>query len=201
MAAAFSGEPRTLWLTEKGSDRGMELTEGFWFRDRAGRQWDAAKGTRIDGATIPRALWTWVGSPYTGDYRRASVVRDVACVAAGSGDSPARRKADRMFYEACRAGGCSIRQSIILYVGVRIGAWYGGGLIEQEDDGPRITRNQFEEQLQSDFRDVAERVLSGGEVDDPEEIERRTDAAFTTVAARRVRAAEAVTMAAASLQR
>jgi hypothetical protein len=200
MPADFSGEPKTLWLTEKESDRGMRLIEAFWFRDRAGRQWDAAKGAKIDGATIPRALWTWVGSPYTGDYRRASVVHDVACVAAGSGDSPARRKADRMFYEACRAGGCSVQQSIILYVGVRIGAWYGGALVEQEEDGPRISRTQFEEQLQSDFRDTAERVLSQGEVDDAEEVERRTDAAFTAVAARRVAVAEAVTMA-ASLQR
>lgn len=199
MTAAFSGEPATLWLTETSFDRRMELTEAFWFRDRAGLQWDAAKGTKIDGATIPRALWTLVGSPYTGDYRRASVVHDVACVAAGTGDSPARRKADRMFYEACRAGGCSVRQSIILYVGVRIGAWYGRALIE-EDDGPRTTRNQFEEQLESDFRDTAERVLSDGEVDDPEEVERRTDAAFATIVARRVGAAEAVTMAAASLQ-
>lgn len=201
MAAAFSGEPTTLWLTEQGSDRGMELTEAFWFRDRAGRQWDAAKGTRIDGASIPRALWTWVGSPYTGDYRRASVVHDVACDAAGPGDSPARRKADRMFYEACRAGGCSVRQSIILYVGVRIGAWYGRVLIEQEDDGPRITRNQLEQQIQSDFRDTAERVLSEVEADDPEVIERRTDAAFAAVAARRAGAFEAVAMAAASLPR
>lgn len=34
----------------------------------------------------------------------------------------ARRNADKMFYHACRVGGCSPRQALLLYLGVRIGA-------------------------------------------------------------------------------
>ena len=196
MAAGFSGEPATLWRTQPGVDRDMELLDDFWFRDRAGRQWDAPKGTTIDGASIPRALWTLVGSPYTGEYRRASVVHDVACEAAGSGDSPARRAADRMFYEACRAGGCPVREAIILYVGVRIGAWYGREFSGEYRQGARTFRDQAEEQIEKDFRDTSERVLAMGETDDPAEIERRTDAAFMTVAARRGAATEAFAAAA-----
>src|SRR4249920_824867 len=119
---AFSGEPEAVWLTQDGTeDRNMRLLKEFSFTDPDARKWAAPVGTVVDGASIPRALWTIVGSPYTGDYRRASVVHDVACDNAG-GDKKKRRAADRMFFHACRAGGCSIRESTILYLGVRIGA-------------------------------------------------------------------------------
>src|SRR5438046_8522961 len=118
----FSGEPETKWLTQapQTEDRCMTLLKPFWFRDPDGKQWDAPKGMTTDGASIPRALWTLVGSPYTGDYRRASIVHDKACDDA-SGNTTARRKADRMFYHACRAGGCSIQEATLLYIGVIMG--------------------------------------------------------------------------------
>ncbi|MEJ7658847.1 MAG: hypothetical protein WKG07_04055 [Hymenobacter sp.] len=34
-----------------------------------------------------------------------------------------RLDADRMFYQACLAGGCAPSQAELLYAGVRIGAW------------------------------------------------------------------------------
>ena len=123
MSRQFSGDPETIWIGQPGSDRTMALLQDFWFIDRSGKRWDAPKATIIDGASIPRALWSFVGSPYTGDYRRASIVHDVACNN-DEGDPHARRAADRMFYEACRAGGCSVWEATILYVGVRIGAWW-----------------------------------------------------------------------------
>ncbi len=67
----FSGEPEAIWLTEEGSmDRRMELLEDFFYTDPSAKNWPAARGTLVDGASIPRALWTIVGSLYTGDYRR-----------------------------------------------------------------------------------------------------------------------------------
>src|SRR6266446_3380743 len=98
----------------------MRLTKAFSFEDPSHKIWLAPKNAVIDGASIPRALWTLVGSPYTGDYRRASIVHDKACDDAVN-NSTARRAADRMFYHACRAGGCSIEDATLLYVGVRIG--------------------------------------------------------------------------------
>ncbi|HEV2745996.1 MAG TPA: DUF1353 domain-containing protein [Allosphingosinicella sp.] len=175
----------------------MELLEDFWFLDGSGHEWRAPRSTKVDGASIPRALWTLVGSPYTGEYRRASIVHDVACVAAGAGDSPARRRADKMFFEACRAGGCSRRDAIILYVGVRIGAWYGEALTEQVR-GPRISRVETEELAARDFQDVADAVLAGGETDDVEQLEARTDAAWQGVAARRAAAGRARSAATAA---
>jgi hypothetical protein len=116
----FSGNPKTEWLVDDaGADRNMQLLEDFSFTDPNGNVWLAPKGSIINGASIPRPLWSTVGSPYTDDYRRASVVHDVAC------NTPMvnRKAADEMFFHACRAGGCTPAQARILYVGVRLGAW------------------------------------------------------------------------------
>lgn len=117
---SFSDNPKTEWLTQTGDDRNMKLLEDFTYTDPDGKVWVAPKGNVVNGASIPAALWSTVGSPYTGEYRRASIVHDVAC------DNPAiqRKDADKMFYFACLAGGCSTAQAELLYVGVRIGAWF-----------------------------------------------------------------------------
>src|SRR4026209_2946877 len=117
----FSANPQATWLTERGQDRRMKLLQDFIFTDPDGKEWLTPKGYSVDGASIPRPLRSLVGSPYTGDYRRASIVHDKACEDA-RGNAGARRAADRMFFHACRAGGCSIAEAILLYIGVRIGA-------------------------------------------------------------------------------
>jgi hypothetical protein len=116
---SFSGNPKTEWLSGTSEDRNMRLLSDFWYLDPAGRRWNAPEGSVIDGASIPQTLWSSVGSPYTGDYRRASIVHDVAC------DRPQvlRGDADTMFYYACLCGGCSALQAKLLYAGVRIGSW------------------------------------------------------------------------------
>jgi hypothetical protein len=116
----FSGNPKTEWLvSSSGEDREMRMLEDFSFTDKNGRVWLARTGTIVNGASIPQSLWSTIGSPYTDDYRRASIVHDVACETPGV----ARIDADHMFHDACRAGGCSARKARILYAGVRIGAW------------------------------------------------------------------------------
>ena len=183
----FSGEPEVVWLTEDGTpDRSVRLLKPLSFTDPKNEEWKAPVDAVVDGASIPRALWTIVGSPYTGDYRRASVVHDVACGEAG-GDKKKRRKADRMFFHACRAGGCSIWQSILLYLGVRVGAaaadvpvWQAA--IATETAGPRIRRTADEMKLEDDFQLIAEQVLRAGETDDPEILEARADQAMFLVA-------------------
>ncbi|MGH8139753.1 MAG: DUF1353 domain-containing protein [Steroidobacteraceae bacterium] len=182
----FSADPpETRWLTEVGPDRNMQVLKEFWFRDPAGTIWTTPAGWNVDGASIPRALWTLVGSPYTGDYRRASIVHDKACGDA-NGDAKARRAADRMFYHACRAGGCSIFEGTLLYIGVRIGAltplveaWKSGPAPGMT--GPRIARTRHEDRIESDFQATADQVLRQGETDDVDELERRTDRALETI--------------------
>jgi len=115
----FMGIPKTEWLVnELGKDREMRLIDDFAFTDPNGRVWAAPASSIIDGASIPRELWAVVGSPYTDNYRRASIVHDIACNTPGVN----RKEADVMFFHACRAGGCDSIQAFVLYAGVRIGA-------------------------------------------------------------------------------
>ena len=181
---SFSGDPQTLWLTEDTiPDRKMQMLADFSFTDPAGAVWLTPKKYIVDGASIPRALWTLVGSPYTGDYRRASIVHDKACDDA-SGNTTARRKADRMFYHACRAGGCSIQEATLLYIGVIMGgvwplvpAW-SPSMAARE--GPLYEKTPTDQRIEADFRLIAQQVLAQPESDDPVEIEARTDRALST---------------------
>ncbi len=104
----FIGVVATKWITP---DREMELLEDFAYVDPFGKQWDAPKGSIIDGASIPRALWTIVGSPFTGLYRNASVVHDVAC----SVMEQPWRDVHRMFYYAMRRGGVDEQSAKLMY--------------------------------------------------------------------------------------
>ncbi|MFM9853721.1 MAG: DUF1353 domain-containing protein [Sphingomonadaceae bacterium] len=180
----FSGLPTTVWLTDVDTDRNMELTEDFWFDDAAGKRWDAPKTSVINGASIPQALWSTVGSPYTGRYRRASIVHDVACGRVIN--SADRRAADRMFYEACRAGGCNIEQATLLYTGVRLGAlwdlvpfWKSANKMDAPET--KMTASISDRKIQSDFAMAAEMVTAAPPTDDVMEMERRVDAALSHV--------------------
>lgn len=115
----FSGNPKTEWLADAGADRDMRVLEPFWYLDPDGRRWDVPEGTIINGASIPRTLWSSVGSPYTGEYRRAALVHDAAIGREGV----LRAEADAMFHVACLCGGCSVLQAKLLYAGVRLGTW------------------------------------------------------------------------------
>ena len=179
----FSGEPKSQWLTDENkADREMRLLEDFSFTDPSGTLWVTPRDYVVDGASIPRPLWTLVGSPYTGDYRRASIVHDKACDDA-SGNINARRAADRMFYHACRAGGCSIKEATLLYIGVRIGGVWPlvtpWSVLMVAPETPHTEKTPADQRIEADFRIVADQVLAGPETDDPVEIEARTDHALS----------------------
>ncbi|MCH9050673.1 MAG: DUF1353 domain-containing protein [Proteobacteria bacterium] len=160
---SFSGIAKTEWLVDDaGKDRDMKLLENFSFVDPDGRVWLAPAGSIINGASIPRPLWVTVGSPYTDDYRRASIVHDVAC------DTPSipRKEADVMFYHACIAGGCSKSQAKILYAGVRIGVWSSRAIAPSALDKTRLLfrvpfkRVTDERFIQDKFQDIANALIS-----------------------------------------
>ena len=115
---SFSGNPKTEWLSDD-CGRYMRLIETFSYIDPQGRRWEAPTGCITDGATIPRTLWSSVGSPYTGSYRRAAILHDSAL----QNRDILRNDADNMFYFACLAGGCTPLESKLLYAGVRLGSW------------------------------------------------------------------------------
>jgi hypothetical protein len=186
-----SDEALTAWLKEPGPDRRMRLLESFGFKDPDGNPWSVPKGyDRMDGASIPRALWSLVGSPYTGDYRRASIVHDHACDQA-AGDAVKRAAADRMFFHACMAGGCSWAFATVLYIGVRIGAWTSQvptwrSARKLGDDDYRLAPDIDEQSIQADYRQIATRVLEQGETEHPEVVEQRVTEAASAVVGKRL---------------
>ncbi len=177
MKKGFSGEPLTRWKGE----REMILEEEFYYIDSHGKKWLAPINSVLNGATIPKALWSKIGSPFVGQYRRASVVHDVAV---GELDNPdvtlrERKKADRMFYEACLHDNCSKKSSLILYIGVRIGTFLSvwENLFnrdfsntfdiepeEEENNAHRIIREKFERILE-EAKDAMEKEDLNG-IDD-----------------------------------
>ena len=163
----FSGSPRTEWLSDKGDDRDMRVLEAFWYIDPAGRRWDVPPGTVINGASIPRTLWSSVGSPYPGDYRRAALVHDAAV---GKEGVP-RPEADTMFYFACLCGGCSVLQAKLLYAGVRLGAWASENRLLAMDaaamppDATRLPGQQTprELELRARYTLIAHQLMASGD--------------------------------------
>lgn len=109
----FIGKVIVEWLDGE-SDRDMVLLEDFGFRDSSGKLWLAPKGTKVDGASIPRLFWTLVGSPYTGRYRRASIVHDYYCQTRAE----PWEAVHRMFYDASIAAGESSSRALTMYAAI-----------------------------------------------------------------------------------
>jgi hypothetical protein len=113
----FEGEVIVQWLDEGAEPfRQMRLIRDFTFVDSRGVRWRAPAGVVVDGASIPPVFWNkFIGPPYVGAYRKASVVHDVAC---DSRERP-HREVHRMFHEACLAGGESRARANVMYWAVR----------------------------------------------------------------------------------
>ncbi len=107
----FEGSVVASWNDD---GRNMTLREDFVYVDPKDRRWLAPSGTVVDGASIPSAFWTFIGGPFEGQYRNASVVHDIGCIEM----TASWEDVHRMFYEACRCGGVSEAKAKILYYAV-----------------------------------------------------------------------------------
>ena len=108
---AFDGQVLAAWQDD---GRTMTLLEPFAYVDPAGVRWEAAEGSDVNGASIPRAFWSVIGGPFAGRFRNASVVHDVACVE----QTADWRDVHWMFYEACRCGGVAATKAKLMYYAV-----------------------------------------------------------------------------------
>jgi hypothetical protein len=104
----FTGEPVTKWNPD---GRTMTLLTELRYTDPNGEVWVAPVGSQVDGASIPRYLWSIMGGPFEGKYRNASVLHDVAY---GERKRP-WQDCDRMFYNAMRCSGVSVTEAKTMY--------------------------------------------------------------------------------------
>jgi hypothetical protein len=104
----YSGSPETRWNPD---GRSMTLLNELRYTDPQGFVWIAPAGSVVDGASVPRSLWSFMGGPFEGRYRNASVLHDVAY------DQHNRpwQDCDRMFYNAMRCSGVGPVEAKTMY--------------------------------------------------------------------------------------
>ncbi len=104
----YNGDPITRWDPD---GRTMTLLNQLRYTDPKGHVWIAPTGSVVDGASIPRSLWSFMGGPFEGKYRNASVLHDVAY---DRHDRP-WQDCDRMFYNAMRCSGVGPVEAKTMY--------------------------------------------------------------------------------------
>lgn len=90
------------------------VVEPFAYVDPEGREWPVPRGSKVDGASIPRPLWSLIGGPWEGPYRQASVIHDHFCNTKDRG----WRNVHKVFYDAMRSSGVNEVQAKIMYAAV-----------------------------------------------------------------------------------
>src|SRR5437899_7943597 len=100
----YSGYVEARW---ENDGRTMTLLSELRYSDPEGVVWIAPAGSVVDGASIPRSLWSLMGGPFEGKYRNASVLHDVAY------DQKDRHHevSERIFYLAMRCTGDSTAEA------------------------------------------------------------------------------------------
>jgi Protein of unknown function (DUF1353) len=104
----YSSNVEARW---ENDGRTMTLLNELRYVDPDGVVWIAPAGSVVDGASIPRSLWSFMGGPFDGKYRNASVLHDVAY------DQHIRpwQQCDRMFYNAMRCSSVSAVEAKTMY--------------------------------------------------------------------------------------
>jgi hypothetical protein len=92
----------------------VRLLEDLIFIDSKGKKWTAPKGHVVDGATIPKAFQSMIGTPYGGEYVLASVIHDVAY----DEKKESWQEVHRAFYDAMLASGVEAQKASIMYIAV-----------------------------------------------------------------------------------
>lgn len=107
----YLGTVQTEWLED---GRHMRLLAPFAYIDPQGVEWHAPSGSVVDGASIPQAAWTFIGGPFEGKYRNASVIHDVGC------DQKRRpwEAVHEVFYWAMLAAGVETWRAKVMYAAV-----------------------------------------------------------------------------------
>jgi len=107
----FDGE---LVLRPLPDGRLMQLVKPFSYIDGTGETWDVPAGAKVDGASIPRPLWSIVGGPFEGKYRNASVIHDHYC----KEQTRYWEATHRVFYEAMLASGENLKRAQLMFYAV-----------------------------------------------------------------------------------
>jgi hypothetical protein len=93
----------------------FRLSDDFGFEELNGRVWMVPNETCVNGASIPTAFWSFIGGPWSGPYRRASVVHDHFV----RSRERSWQETHRVFYDAMLASGVPRSKANAMYFAVR----------------------------------------------------------------------------------
>lgn len=112
--AGMGGFQDDLVIRLDADGRRATLIEEFTYIDSDDVEWTAPEGWVVDGASIPQALWGFIGGPFSGKYRNASVIHDYYC------DERTRPWPDvhRVFYDAMLTSGVEPRKAATMFSAV-----------------------------------------------------------------------------------
>jgi len=121
----FEGELRLLDVASNYVDQGahdpghteFKLLQPYTYKDKLGRSWTAPAGSVVNGASIPKAIWSWIGGPWSGRYRNAAVIHDWMCEKKIADSTTAHR----IFHEALLVNGVSTFHARVMYEAVLLG--------------------------------------------------------------------------------
>jgi hypothetical protein len=173
----YSGPVDTRWNAD---GRTMTVLSELRYTDPQGVVWIAPAGSQIDGASMPRALWSFMGGPFEGKYRNASVLHDVAY----DQKNHPPQEADRMFYNAMRCSGVgAIEAKTMFYSLYRFGR-HGAFAIKK---AKRVKPSELAQAEEAPEEKILGRVVNQTEINETrdwiksaepsmEQIEQRADA-------------------------
>jgi hypothetical protein len=109
-----------------GSHNLAQLKEPLIYSDPDIGTLTVQPGALTDGASIPRLLWTLVGSPMA-DWRvlRAAILHDQLYRSIGINGQLSRAACDKIFRRALRAAWVPTYKTWLYWLGVRLGGWIG----------------------------------------------------------------------------
>lgn len=168
----FIGDVVTKWLVEEDEDnpqgrhRSMVVMEDFAFIEPDGKRWSAPKHAKINGASIPKALWGIIGPPFVGEYRRAAVLHDVAF----SERTESTKAANEMFYYAMLADGVDRLTATIMYEAVeRFGPRW------DENSAATFSETPMKEEKMSEFVHIVEKAVKEVGDEDLQTVDKRVN--------------------------
>lgn len=128
-AGEFKGSFEARFLP---NGRAVELLSDFKYVDPSCNEWLAPAGSIVDGASIPQAFWSYIGGPFEGVYRDASVIHDVYCET----KSRPWQEVHRTFYWAMLARGVAPWRAKLMFTAV----YHFGPRWEQKAGGNVVTK-------------------------------------------------------------
>lgn len=104
---------------DRVNERLRKLTKPFTYVSKRNKIYALPIGFVSDGASIPKLLWSVIGSPFTGKYEKPVWIHDWNYKT----QKIKRNLADKIFYEGMVEERVSLWKRQTMWFGVRVGGW------------------------------------------------------------------------------